>query len=163
MRRRTHSAALAAALAAAMMSVLSPAALAAPSTSPAFYGREVFKIVTVRLGERRPAAVAWGAFHAKGVFLRRLGTFDFPKGRITVTRRVTSTVVHGPDLATCRFTIRQHGTFAVVRGTGRYRRLRESGTFNATVRGRYNQTGTNRCGFTLVSYHVVTYETGFAR
>ncbi len=166
MRRATRSAAVTAVFAAAMMgssviSGFSQAALAAPA-NPAFHGREVFKIVTVRLGERRPAARAWGAFRARGTFDRATATFDFPRGRITVRRQVTSTSFSGPNLATCQFSIFQHGTFTVIRGTGRFRGLRESGTFHTTLHGQYNRTGPDRCGYKLVAYHVVTYETGYA-
>jgi len=130
---------------------------------PGYYGHETFTIVTVRIGEVRPAATASGAFRAKGRFDRRHGTFDFPKGRIIVSRQVTETTRSGPDLATCRFSIKQSGTFEVVKGTGRYRSLRETGTFRTTLRGRFNHTGPDRCGPKLRYYHVVTYETGTAR
>jgi hypothetical protein len=172
MRRATLSPALAAVLAAATMSGLgqaaqaaqaAPAARTAAAARPAFYGREVFKIVTVRLGERRSAASASGAFTATGTFVRGRGTFYFPKGRIHVRRRVTSTRHSGPDLVTCRFTIWQNGTFTVLWATGSYRGLRDSGSYHSTLHGKYNRTGPDRCGYKLVYYHVVTYEQGFAR
>jgi len=149
-------------LAGGMLAGIGPAAQAAPA-GPGYHGRETFTIVTVRIGEARPAARASGAFAAKGRFDHRHGTFDFPKGRIIVRRQVTETTRSGPDLATCRFSIEQSGTFDVVKGTGRYRSLRESGTFRTTLHGRFNHTGPDRCGATLRYYHVVTYETGIAR
>lgn len=175
MRRMMRSAALSAGLAVAMAGGLAPqahaapvaraahAALAAPAV-PAFYGREVYKIVTVRPSPKLPVVTAWGAFKATGTYVRRYATLAFPKGRIVVSRNVTWTSPPTPpDLSTCQFKIVQKGTFRVVKATGKYRGLRESGHFTSTIRGRYNRTGTDRCGQKLVSIRVVTYEVGFVR
>lgn len=159
MRHMIRSAAVSAGLAVAMAGGLAPAAHAAP----AFYGREVYKIVTVQPGSARPVVTAWGAFRATGTFIRRYATLAFPKGRIIVSRHVTSTTFSRPDLATCRFTIWQKGTFRVTKATGKYRGLREAGHFSSTIHGRYNHTGTDQCGSKLLAYHVVTYEIGFVR
>jgi len=167
MRRTMRPAAQAAILVAAIIGGLAPAALAAPAQAgaarPAFYGHEVYKIFAVRGGPEDPVVTATGAFRAKGSYYGRSRTLAFPKGRIIIARHVSHTSVVGPDLATCRFTIYQSGTFDVVKGTGTYRRLRESGTFHTTVHGRYNRTGSDRCGASLVGYRSVTYDTGTVR
>jgi hypothetical protein len=175
MRGTRRSAALAAVMAAAVIGAAAPAAQAAlagtgalarqarPATSPAFAGREVFKIYGVRPGPRRPVVTASGAFSAKGAFNRKRATIDFPKGRIIVFRHVLHTSYFGPDLATCRFKIVQSGTFHVARATGRYRGVSETGTFRSTVRARLHRTGPDRCGSHLVAYQAVTYETGTVR
>jgi hypothetical protein len=159
MRRIIRSAAVSVGLVVAMAGGLAPAAHAAP----AFYGRETYKIVNVKPSSKPPVVTAWGAFKATGTYVRKYAALVFPKGRIIVSRHVTSTTFSRPDLSTCRFTIWQKGTFRVTRATGKYRGLRESGHFHSTIHGRYNQTGTNECGSTLVAYHVVTYEVGFVR
>jgi len=168
MGRMRRPAALTAILAAVMVGGLAPAALAAPAAPaglarPAYYGHEVYKIYAVRGGPKNPVATARGAFRAKGSYYRRSSTLAFPKGRIVVSKHVTGTSTYGPSLSTCRFTIYQHGTFSVVRGTGKYRGLREDGTFHTTVHGKYNKTGPGRCGTKLVGYRSVTYQAGTVR
>jgi hypothetical protein len=142
---------------------LFPAAASAAVRGPSFSGREVFKIVGRLSGPRHPAASAWGAFTAKGYFIRKDATLVFPKGKIVVRRHVLHTSYFGPDLGTCRFKVVQTGSFRVVRATGRYRGLRDSGRFTTTVHGRLNKTGTNRCGARLIARRTVTYEIGTAR
>jgi hypothetical protein len=163
MPRRIRSAAIAALLAAIMAGGLLPAAASAAVRAPGFSGREVFKIVARLSGPRHPVASAWGAFTAKGSFIRKDATLVFPKGKIVVRRHVLHTSYFGPDLGTCRFKVVQTGSFRVARATGRYQGLRESGRFRTTVHGRLNKTGTNRCGSRLVARRTVTYETGTAR
>ncbi len=170
MLRRTRLAAMTAILGATMAGGLVPATASAAVRGPAlavgspdFAGREVFKIVARLSGPRHPTAYAWGAFTAKGRFIRKPATLVFPKGKIVVHRHVRRTVYHGPDLKTCRFKIVQTGTFAVTRATGRYRGLRDSGSFSTTLRGRLKQTGPDRCGSKIVARRTVTYEIGRAR
>jgi len=163
MRRRMRSAAMAAILAAAMGSGLVPLAAMAAVRGPDFSGREVFKIVSRLSGPRHPAAYAWGAFSAKGSYMRKTATLVFPKGKITVHRNVQHTAFYGPDLATCRFKIVQTGSFAVTRATGKYHGLRDSGSFRTTLHGGLNQTGRDRCGSKIVARRTVTYEIGTAR
>lgn len=162
MRRTMRLAALGVSLAAAMVSGLTQVAHAS-AARPSFSGREVYKIVTVMPSSKLPVVTAWGAFKATGTFVRKTSTLAFPRGRIIISRHVTQTTVTRPDLATCRFTIWQKGTFVVTRATGKYRGLRESGRLASTIRGRYNRTGPDRCGRKLVAYHVVTYEIGTVR
>jgi len=162
MPRSMRSAAIAAVLAATMATGLAPASASAAVRGPAFAGREVFKIVSRVPGPRHPVAYAWGAFKAKGYFVRRRTTLVFPKGRIVVHRAVQQTTYYGPDLETCRFKIVQKGSFLVTRATGRYRGLRDSGSFAATLHGRLRQTGGDRCGRKIVSRKTVTYEIGRA-
>jgi hypothetical protein len=154
---------LAAAGLTAMVMGLAPAALAAPAARPAFFGHEVYKIVTVLHQPKHPVATARGAFHATGAFYRRHATLAFPKGRIKILRNVTRTTMSGPNLATCGFGIIQTGTFRVTKATGKYRGLRETGTFVSRLHGKYNRTGPGRCGKKLVAYRVVTYERGIVR
>jgi hypothetical protein len=160
MRRMMRSAALWAGLAVAMAGGLPAVAQAAPVDRPAFHGREVYHIVTTRPGPRLPVVTASGAFKATGTFVRKNATLAFPRGRIIVSRHVTSTIYPRPDLATCRFKIIQKGTFTVTKATGKYRGLRESGDFSTTIRGRYNRTGPSRCGRTMVTFRAGTYEIG---
>ena len=160
---RMRSAAIAAILAATMAGGLFPAAASAATGGPGFAGREVFKIVARMSGPRHPVAYAWGAFKAKGSFIRKDATLVFPKGKITVRHHVLQTTYYGPDLSTCRFKIVQKGSFRVVRATGRYRGLRESGRYTSTLHGRLNQTGRDRCGSKIVARRTVTYEVGLAR
>ena len=158
---------LVAGIASAVVASLAPAALAAPGGAgparPAYYGHEVYKIYAVRGGPKNPVVTAKGAFRAKGSYYARSSTLAFPKGRIIIARHVTGTSMSGPSLSTCRFTIYQLGTFSVVRGTGKYRGLREDGTFRTTVHGKYNKTGPGRCGTRLVGYRSVTYQVGTVR
>jgi hypothetical protein len=163
MRLMTRSAVLGAAGLAALAIGAVPVAQAA-QRAPAFFGKETFKIVAITAGgPKRPAATAHGAINAAGTYRRLHATLAFPKGRIKISREVTGTTTIGPDLSTCRFTIRVHGDFSVVKATGRYRGLRETGTFSSVIRGRYNRTGPDRCGARLVRFREVTYEVGVAR
>jgi hypothetical protein len=165
MRRLTLSAVLAASLALAVLSMpaATMAASASQSRSPHIYGREVFTIVRVLGGPRHAPVTASGAFDASGYFVRKLASAVFPRGRVGIRRYVAGTSVSGPDLATCRFTITQTGTFRVTSATGRYRGIRESGQLTTVIRGRLKKTGHDRCGSTLVGYRSVTSETGFVR
>ena len=168
MVRNRRSAALTLFLVAGMTTAvvvsLAPAALAAPGGAgparPAYRGHEVYKIYAVRGGPKNPVVTARGAFRAKGSYYGRSSTLAFPKGRIVIAKHVTGTSTSGPNLATCRFSIFQRGTFSVVRGTGRFRGLREYGTFHTTVHGKYDRTGSDRCGTKLVGYRSVTYQDG---
>lgn len=148
---------------AALAGAAVPAAQAAPA-GPAFFGKETFKIVAIAdIGPKRPVATAHGAFDATGTYRRLHHSLAFPKGRIKISNTVTGTATSGPDLATCRFSIRTHGTFRVIRATGNYRSLRMTGTFRSVIHARYNRTGPGRCGTRLVQFRQVTYEAGIAR
>ncbi|HUZ54460.1 MAG TPA: hypothetical protein VMU94_18290 [Streptosporangiaceae bacterium] len=160
---RMRSAAIAAVLAVTMASGLAQTAASAAERSPAFSGREVFKIVGRMPGPRHASVSAWGAFKATGVFIRKDATLAFRRGRIIVRRHVAQTVYYGPDLSTCRFKIVQKGTFVVTKATGRYRGLHESGQFSTTVSGRLVRRGPGRCGSKITAKRTVTYETGTVR
>ena len=84
----------------------------------------------------------------------------FPKGRLAVRRRLLSTSYRPPNLATCWFKIRQHGTFSVFYATGKYRRLRYGGQFWTHIAGRLKRTGPDQCGSKIAYYRSVTYEIG---
>src|SRR5579871_4260008 len=129
----------------ALAGALSSTAYAA-QRGPAYAGRLEFRIVSRFPGPRHAAVTASGAFKASGYFVRKHATLVFPHGRIEVRRRITSTSEPPPNLRTCTFTIRQAGTFAVSRATGRYRGLRDSGTFRTVLRGRLRKLGPSRCG-----------------
>ncbi|HEX9065289.1 MAG TPA: hypothetical protein VF843_09280 [Streptosporangiaceae bacterium] len=157
-------------LTAAALSLLTTGLLAGAASSPAyaaarqpgFAGRLEFRIVSRLPGPRHAAVTASGAFTASGYFIRKQATLVFPHGRITVARHIQSTSEPPPNLRTCTFTIRQSGTFAVTRATGRYRGLRDSGTFSTTLRGKLRKLGPDRCG-KLVARRTVTIEAGHAR
>jgi len=160
---RLRSAAIATILAVTMAGGIAQTAASAAERSPAFSGREVFKIVGRMPGPRHAAASAWGAFKATGVFIRKDATLAFGRGRIVVRRDVERTAYYGPNLSTCRFKIVQKGSFAVTKATGRFRGLRESGVFTTTVFGRLVRRGPGRCGSKITAKRTVTYETGTAR
>lgn len=123
-------------------------------------GREVIKITGTIPGPRHAQVTAKGAFSANGYFLRKKASLIFPKGRLAVRRHVLSTSYKPPNLATCWFKIRQHGTFRVFYATGTYRGLRYSGQFWTHVAGRLKRTGQDQCGSKIVFYHSVVYEIG---
>lgn len=154
-------AASAALLAVGMLAGVGLSAADAAQRGPAYAGRLVFKIVGRKPGPRHAAVTASGAFTASGYFVRKYAELVFPHGRITVRRHVAGTSNPPPNLNTCTFTIRQHGTFSVTRATGRYRGLHDTGTFRTTVRGRLRKIGPDRCG-KLVARRTVTYEIGKA-
>ncbi|HUJ06425.1 MAG TPA: hypothetical protein VLX31_10005 [Streptosporangiaceae bacterium] len=151
---------LAAALAVGLACGPAPRALAAAWVRPALSGREVYKIVDRRPGPKQPVVTASGAFRSSGTYYPRSATLAFPRGRIIIARRPTRTSVSGPNLATCWFSIRQVGVFRVTKATGRFRGLRESGTYRTTISARYNRTGPRRCGDTITNYRATTYDTG---
>jgi hypothetical protein len=165
MRGMKCYAALAMVLAAAVVGELAPSALAAPvaHAAPAFSGREVYRSDHVKPGPYHARVRASGAFSAKGVFIRKDAELRFPKGKIIVIRHLLKTTYIGPDLATCRFEILQSGTFRVTRATGRFRGLREDGTFSTTLRARLVRTGPDRCGSKIVALQAITYERGTLR
>ncbi len=134
----------------------------ASERGPAYAGRLEFRIVARMPGPRHAAVTASGAFKASGHFVRKDATLVFPHGRITVRRHIQSTSEPPPNLRTCTFTIRQSGTFGVIRATGRYRGLRDDGTFTTTLRGRLRKIGPGRCG-KIVARRTVTVESGRAR
>ncbi len=135
-------------------------ALAATGVRSALSGREVYKIVDRVPGPKQPVVTARGAFRSIGTYYRRYATLAFPRGRIIIARQATGTSVSGPNLATCRFSIRQVGVFRVTKATGRFRGLRESGTYRSTIWGRYNRTGPQRCGRKIIDYRATTYDVG---
>jgi hypothetical protein len=162
----TRLAALAAAFAMMTGGLIQTAASvsAAPAhlASPAFSGREVFKIVFRMPGPRHATAQAWGAFKASGHFIRKEAAITFPKGRIIVRRHVGKVTYSGPNLRTCEFSIVERGTFVVRKATGAYRGLHDSGHFTSRLHGRLQKTGTNRCSSKIVAKRTVTFETGKA-
>ena len=158
----TIRAASAALLATAMLAGAAASSAEAADRGPAYAGRLVFRIVSLHPGPRHAAVTASGAFKARGYFVRRHATLVFPHGRITVRRHIESRSEPPPNLRTCTFSIRETGTFAVTRATGRYRGLRDSGTFRTVLRGKLRKTGHDRCG-KLVRRRTVTYEVGHAR
>jgi hypothetical protein len=163
MRRTTLTAVLTAGvMAAGVMAGLAPAAQAA-AAQPAFHGRVIFTIYSNKPDPTKPPATARGAIKAKGHFYRRSATLAFPKGRIIIHRRLGAPHYSGPFFPSCRFTITQHGTFSIAKGTGRYRGLRGGGTFRTVIHGRYRSLGAATCGTKYVYFHAVTYETGSVR
>jgi hypothetical protein len=186
MRRTTLTAVLTAGvMAAGVMAGLAPAAQAAanqaaatppaaraaatraaghaPAVGPAFHGRVTFTIYSSQPDPTKPPATARGAIKAKGHFYRRSATLAFPKGRIIIHRRSTGVRYSGPYFPSCRLTITQRGTFSIVKGTGRYRGLRGSGTFRTIIHERLRSLGGTTCGTKYVYFHAVTYETGSVR
>src|SRR5262249_16312242 len=139
-------AASAALLAAGMLAGAGSSAAYAVQRGPAYRGRLEFKIAGHKPGPRHATVTASGAFNASGYFFKKYAVLIFPHGRTTVHRTVEGTSNPPPDLNTCTFTIRQHGTFTVTRATGRYRGLQDSGTFRTTVHGRLRKIGPGRCG-----------------
>ena len=135
-------AAAAALLTAATLAGAAGGAAYAAENGPAYAGRLVFRIVARMPGPRHAAVTASGAFKARGYFVRKDATLVFPHGRVTVRRHILSTTYTPPNLSTCTFTIRQNGTFAVIRATGRYRGLHDTGTFRTTLRGQAPQERT---------------------
>jgi hypothetical protein len=158
----TIRAASAALLAAAMLAGVASSSADAAVRGPAYAGRLVFRIVSRHPGPRHAAVIASGAFKAKGYYVRKRATMVFPHGRITVRRDIESKSERPPNLRTCTFTIRESGTFRVTRATGRYRGLRDAGTFRTVLRGRLRKTGPDQCG-KLVKRRTTTYEVGRAR
>jgi len=139
-------------------------ASASVTAGSAFSGREVFKIVTVRSGERHAHVTASGAFDARGYFVRRTGTAVFGGSKIQIRRHVLRKGRSGPSLRTCRLRIWLSGTFRVTRATGRFRGLREDGRFSTTISITLAKTGANSCSATVfVAYRAVTYAIGRAR
>jgi len=135
-------------------------AVAGFTTQPAAAKREVIKIVNTMPGPKHGQVTAKGAFNARGYFLRKRASLVFPKGRLGVRRHVIGTVVSPPNLVTCWFKIRQHGTFRVFYATGAYRGLRYGGQFTTNFSGRLKRTGHDQCGSQIVYYRSVTYEIG---
>jgi hypothetical protein len=160
MRRTTLTAVLTAGLmAAGVMAGLAPAAQAA-AARPAFHGRVTFTIYSNQPDPTKPPATARGAIKAKGHFYRRSATLAFPLGRIIIHRHSTAVHYYGPYFPSCRFTVTQHGTFSIVKGTGRYRGLEGGGLFHTVIHGRYRSLGGTTCGTKYVYFHAATYETG---
>ncbi|HWF82183.1 MAG TPA: hypothetical protein VN695_16495 [Streptosporangiaceae bacterium] len=126
----------------------------------ALAGREVIKIVGTIPGPLHAKVTAKGAFDADGYFFRKKASLIFPKGRLAVRRRLLSTSYRPPNLATCWFKIRQHGTFSVFYATGKYRGLRYGGQFWTRIAGRLKRTGPDQCGSKIAYYRSVTYEIG---
>ena len=137
-----------------------PAGQAALAGGAALAGREVIKIVGTVPGPVHAVVTAKGAFNADGYFVRKKASLIFPKGRLAVRRHLLSTSYRPPNLATCWFKIRQHGTFRVFYATGKYRRLRYSGQFWTHIAGHLKHAGQDQCGSKIVYYRAVTYEIG---
>lgn len=155
-------AASAALLAAAVLAGAASSSAFAAQRAPGYRGRLVFRIVSRVPGPRHAAVTASGAFKASGYYVRKHATIVFPHGRITVRRHIESRSEPPPNLRTCTFSIRETGTFAVTRATGRYRGLRDAGTFRTVLRGKLRKTGRDRCG-KLVHRRTITHEVGHAR
>ena len=144
---------------------LAVAAVDAPTGGSWHAGREVFVIVSLKVGGKHPKVIAKGAFHAVGHldFGRRAGTMVFGHGWIVITHRVFSTSYSTPTPPSCRFTIYQRGTFSITKGTNRYRGIRGGGYYWTTIHGRLGHTSDGLCTSKIVSYRSVTYDRGSVR
>jgi hypothetical protein len=132
---------VAAAVAAGGMAVLTggaglAAASTGPAARPAAARTEHFQLMSTSATSSKNSLIAYGgAFTAGGTDQQNKNntdTFKFAGGSFHVTHKVTGGTQH-INKATCMFTVRQHGTFKVSHGTGKYRGISGSGHFTLSV------------------------------
>jgi hypothetical protein len=131
--------------AAATITMISGASLAAASTHPAgarpasvrpaVTKIEHFQAVSVSLTTNTNHIIAYGAFAAGGTDVENSNntdTFKFPGGTFRVTHKVKGGHEHFSK-ATCLNLISQHGTIKISHGTGKYAGISGSGTFKLAI------------------------------
>ena len=138
---RKSTAAIAAAIAglaaaAVMFAGAGPAAAGARPASPAASGTWHFQIMTTSAASTRASVVASGLVTAGGVDVQGKSTdiFRFAGGTVKVRHSPPA----GPrtfNPRTCLFTVRQHGTYKVLGGTGKYAGISGHGKYQLNILG----------------------------
>jgi hypothetical protein len=121
--------------AAATVTMITGAGLAAASPRTSVTRTEHFQAMSTNLVSNRTSLVAYGAFTAGGVDVQHnnnTDTFRFRGGTLHVTHKVAGGH-HRFVKATCLNVITQHGTYKITRGTGRFAGATGSGHFALSI------------------------------
>jgi len=111
------------------------AASASPAAGPSVSGTEHFQLMTTSATSSKASIIAHGAvFTAGGVDIEgnKTDTIKFPGG----TFRIKHSASHGPshfNPKTCLITIRQHGTYTLGHGTGKFAGIGGHGKYKFTI------------------------------
>jgi hypothetical protein len=142
--------------------------LASASASPAAVPVEHFRIISTAATSTRLSTLATGDFTAGGYEVpgNVVSGYATDKtvlsgGTFRVRRHVTSETLPVP--AGCLFSESQRGTYSLSHGTGAYRGISGSGTFNITITAIYARLASGGCGTRFAVFQQLTYEGGTVR
>lgn len=160
--------ALAAAVAAAG-SVIGGLTLPAASAAQAAAPTEHFRVISTSVTSRSLSTVATGHFTAGGferpgqlINHRAADRVVFPSGRFTMHRHVTHQSVSLPK--NCLFTEVLRGTYWLGQGTGRYKKIHGTGSFDLRITGVIQRShGVCSASGKMSAYQRITYASGPAR
>ena len=143
--RKLAAAAVAAVTAGSLSLGVVPAASAAP-VAKSSARTEAFQIVSTSARSSRAPIIAYGAFAAHGV------DHQGDKYDKIVTKRGTFRIYHSTGHGTtklnpesCVIRVRQHGSYRISRGTGRFAGLTGHGTYRFWLVGIAARTSSGRC------------------
>jgi hypothetical protein len=165
--RRTLTA-LAAAVAAAG-SVIGGLTVTAASASQAAAPTEHFRVISTSATSRHLSMIATGHFTAGGyerpgalVNHRAADRVIFPNGRFTMHRFVNHQSVSLPK--SCLFTEILRGTYWLGQGSGRYKKIHGSGSFDLRITGVIQRShGVCSASGKMSAYQRLTYASGHTR
>ena len=146
-------------------------ALAAPgSAQPAAAARhlpERFHLTSDDPSSNRQHLQAAGALTAKGYALagdfasrRGVSVLVFPRGRLHLVTKATSTSESVPNATSCKFTEVFKGSYMIHGSAGRYRHATGSGSYVTRIFGKLKKTRSGGCGTGLASFWQSTRTTG---
>jgi len=139
------------AVAAAVGLLASPAgASAAGAGHPAgVWGTEHVQLMTTSATATTDSAIAWGVFTAGGVDKtgNSVDTLVFPGGTIKVAHS-QGTGPQNFNPQTCLMTVRQHGTYSFVSGTGRFKGISGHGRYALSIIAVAARTKSGACSQT---------------
>jgi hypothetical protein len=136
MARITRRALIAAAGAAGLIAAVSGSGVAVASQRPAVSGPEHFQIISTSETSNTAPEISYGVVTGHGTDLMgsKVDTIKFANGSFNVTHSPGK----GPqsfDAKTCLFLLDQHGTYTIGHGTGAYKGITGSGTYQVSVIG----------------------------
>lgn len=122
--------------AAAAVTVIGGAGLAAASTHTGVSGTEHLQLMTTSATSPTSSIIASGVFTAPGVDHsgNKVDTVAFPGGSLQIVHSNGTGSQHF-DPTTCLMTVTRHGTYKLQGGTGKYAGISGSGTYQFTGLG----------------------------
>lgn len=120
--------------AAAAAAVVGGAGLAAASSHTGVSGTEHFQLMTASATSNSSSVIASGVFTAPGVDHQgnKVDTVDFPGGTVQIAHSHGTGTQHF-DPRTCLMTIDMHGTYKLVKGTGKYAGITGNGKYQLSI------------------------------
>jgi hypothetical protein len=128
---------------------------------------EHFHLTSADASSNRQHLQAAGVLTAKGYALagdfagsRGVSVLVFPRGRLHLVTKATSTSESVPNATSCKFTEVFEGSYVIHGSAGRYRHATGSGSYVTRIFGKLKKTRSGGCGTGLASFWQSTRTTG---